>query len=53
MANIIFPPDLASVIILPLMFFHQMQLVACSLLAKRFANQAAAASSAPEPEARP
>ncbi|MDR2456074.1 MAG: bile acid:sodium symporter, partial [Deltaproteobacteria bacterium] len=44
MANIIFSPELASVIILPLMFFHQMQLVACSLLARRFANQAAALS---------
>jgi sodium/bile acid cotransporter 7 len=42
MANIIFSPDLASVIILPLMFFHQMQLVACSLLARRFADRAAA-----------
>ena len=40
MANIIFPPELASVIILPLMFFHQMQLVACSLLARRYANAA-------------
>ena len=39
MANIIFSPELASVIILPLMFFHQMQLVACSLLARRFANK--------------
>jgi sodium/bile acid cotransporter 7 len=47
MANIIFPPDLASVIILPLMFFHQMQLVACSLLARRYAA-AAAARSGPE-----
>ncbi|MDR2443158.1 MAG: bile acid:sodium symporter [Deltaproteobacteria bacterium] len=37
MANIIFPPELAGVIILPLMFFHQMQLVVCSLLAKRYA----------------
>jgi sodium/bile acid cotransporter 7 len=39
MANIIFPPELASVIILPLMLFHQMQLVACSLLAKRLAGR--------------
>jgi sodium/bile acid cotransporter 7 len=41
MANVIFSPALASVIILPLMIFHQMQLVACSLLARRMALQAA------------
>jgi sodium/bile acid cotransporter 7 len=36
MANIIFSPALASVIILPLMIFHQMQLIACSFLARHF-----------------
>ncbi|MDR1656077.1 MAG: bile acid:sodium symporter [Deltaproteobacteria bacterium] len=40
MANIIFPPHLAGVIILPLMFFHQMQLVACSFLARHYASKA-------------
>jgi sodium/bile acid cotransporter 7 len=37
MANIIFPTDLASVIILPLMIFHQMQLLACSYIARKLA----------------
>ena len=39
MANIIFPVDLASTIILPLMVFHQMQLMACAWIARRLARQ--------------
>jgi sodium/bile acid cotransporter 7 len=35
MANIIFTPALASAIILPLMVFHQMQLLTCAYLARR------------------
>ncbi|MDR1111418.1 MAG: bile acid:sodium symporter [Deltaproteobacteria bacterium] len=38
MANIIFSPELASVIILPLMVFHQMQLLACSYISRRLAR---------------
>ncbi|MDR3204010.1 MAG: bile acid:sodium symporter [Deltaproteobacteria bacterium] len=34
MANVIFTPSMASVIILPLMIFHQLQLVVCSFLAR-------------------
>jgi sodium/bile acid cotransporter 7 len=41
MANIIFTPALASVIILPLMIFHQMQLIACSFLARHYASDKA------------
>ena len=35
MANVIFPAALASTIILPLMVFHQMQLMACAWIARR------------------
>jgi sodium/bile acid cotransporter 7 len=38
MANIIFSPELASVIVLPLMIFHQMQLLACSYISRRLAR---------------
>jgi len=38
MANIIFPAALASTIILPLMVFHQMQLMACAWIARRLAR---------------
>lgn len=38
MANIIFPAALASTIILPLMVFHQMQLMVCAWLARRLAR---------------
>ncbi|MDR0549882.1 MAG: bile acid:sodium symporter [Deltaproteobacteria bacterium] len=37
MANIIFPPGLASSIILPLMVFHQLQLLTCAYLARQIA----------------
>ncbi|MDR0355194.1 MAG: bile acid:sodium symporter, partial [Deltaproteobacteria bacterium] len=42
MANVIFPPSVASVIILPLMVFHQMQLVACSLISRKMGRAGAA-----------
>lgn len=35
MANIIFPPALALSLILPLMIFHQLQLMVCALIARR------------------
>jgi sodium/bile acid cotransporter 7 len=38
MANIIFSPELASVIILPLMVFHQTQLLACSYISRKLAD---------------
>lgn len=41
MANIIFPADLASTIVLPLMVFHQMQLMVCAWLARRLADSKA------------
>ncbi len=42
MANIIFPASVASTIILPLMVFHQMQLMACAWIARRLARGDAA-----------
>ncbi|MDR3135376.1 MAG: bile acid:sodium symporter [Deltaproteobacteria bacterium] len=36
-ANIVFSPQLASVIILPLMIFHQTQLLACSYISRKLA----------------
>lgn len=39
MANVIFPPALAATIILPLMVFHQMQLMACAFIAKKLAEK--------------
>ncbi|MDR1044678.1 MAG: bile acid:sodium symporter [Candidatus Adiutrix sp.] len=50
MANIIFPPGLASVIILPLMVFHQMQLMACALIARRLAAETGAGAENALPE---
>jgi len=41
MANVIFPAALASTIILPLMVFHQMQLMACAWIARHLAAQKA------------
>ncbi|MEP7247967.1 MAG: bile acid:sodium symporter family protein [Gammaproteobacteria bacterium] len=42
MANILFPAATAGLVILPLMIFHQMQLVVCSVIARRYARQVAA-----------
>ncbi len=37
MAGILFPPASVGLIVLPLMMFHQIQLMACALIAQRFA----------------
>jgi sodium/bile acid cotransporter 7 len=39
MANILFPAALVGPIVLPVMLFHQIQLMACAVLARRFAAQ--------------
>jgi sodium/bile acid cotransporter 7 len=39
MAAILFPPATAGVMILPLMLYHQMQLIACAFIAKRYAQR--------------
>lgn len=40
MANIIFPATTVGLIVLPLMLFHQMQLMVCAALARRYARRA-------------
>ena len=40
MARVLFPPAQAGVILLPMMLFHQMQLMACAFLARRYAREA-------------
>ncbi len=42
MANVIFSASLASTIILPLMVFHQMQLMVCAWIARRLAAESSA-----------
>jgi solute carrier family 10 (sodium/bile acid cotransporter), member 7 len=37
MAGILFPPAVAGVIVLPLMIFHQLQLMVCAVLAQHYA----------------
>ncbi len=39
MGAILFPPAIAGVMILPLMLYHQMQLIACSFIAQRYAQR--------------
>ncbi|PVM88945.1 bile acid:sodium symporter [Caulobacter radicis] len=41
MAGILFPGATAGVLVLPLMIFHQIQLMACSVLAQRYAARPA------------
>lgn len=40
MANAIFPAASVGAIVLPIMLFHQIQLIACSVLAQRYAKRA-------------
>jgi sodium/bile acid cotransporter 7 len=39
MANILFPAAMVGPVVLPLMLFHQIQLMACAYLARRFADR--------------
>lgn len=43
MAGVLFPAATAGLVLLPLMLFHQIQLMACAVIAQRYANR-------PEPE---
>jgi sodium/bile acid cotransporter 7 len=45
MAGVLFPPALLGPMVLPLMLFHQMQLMVCAVLAQRYAIR----SEVPEP----
>lgn len=40
MANVLFTAQVAGAIVLPLMVFHQMQLMVCGVLAQRYARRA-------------
>jgi sodium/bile acid cotransporter 7 len=44
MAGVLFPPALLGPMILPLMLFHQMQLMVCAVLAQRYAKRSAQGS---------
>jgi sodium/bile acid cotransporter 7 len=39
MASVLFPPGEVGMIVLPLMLFHQLQLMACAWLARRYAER--------------
>ena len=51
MANVLFAGQAVGVIVLPLMLFHQIQLMACAALARRYAARGAAAAGQPRPRA--
>ena len=46
MATVLFDPSTVGVVLLPIMIFHQMQLMVCAVLAKRYAR-------GPRPQAAP
>ncbi|GAB50806.1 bile acid:sodium symporter family protein [Atlantibacter hermannii] len=39
MANILFPTSVIGMMVLPLMIFHQIQLMVCAVMARRYKNQ--------------
>ena len=47
MASILFPPASVGLIVLPLMLFHQLQLMACAVLAQRYAARPSPSPLAP------
>lgn len=51
MANVLFTPATVGLAVLPLMLFHQIQLMVCAVLAQRYARQADAAATSDEKEA--
>jgi sodium/bile acid cotransporter 7 len=44
MASVLFAPHVAGAIVLPLMLFHQLQLMVCAVLARRYARRASSAA---------
>ena len=48
-ANILFSGNAVGVIVLPLMLFHQIQLMACAVLARRYARQSGETAAALKP----
>jgi sodium/bile acid cotransporter 7 len=51
MANVLFASSAVGAIVLPLMLFHQIQLMVCAVLAQRYALQASAVPADSTPEA--
>jgi sodium/bile acid cotransporter 7 len=49
MANVLFPGAVVGVLVLPVIVFHQVQLLACALLARRYATQSATSSNIRNP----
>ena len=49
MAGVLFPAAQVGAIILPLMLFHQIQLIACAVIARRYADRATAETAAVPP----
>jgi sodium/bile acid cotransporter 7 len=49
MASAIFAGQNIGAIVLPVMLFHQIQLMACAVIAQRYAARKAAASAMPVP----
>ena len=52
MANILFPAAAVGVIVLPLMVFHQVQLMVCSFIAQRYKKKNDAALQASQPQGK-
>jgi sodium/bile acid cotransporter 7 len=51
MANVLFTPATVGLAVLPLMLFHQIQLMVCAVLAQRYARQQDAAATSNEKDA--
>jgi sodium/bile acid cotransporter 7 len=52
MATVLFAGQSAGLIVLPLMLFHQVQLMACAAMARRYAGQAGAGTAHPAATSR-
>jgi sodium/bile acid cotransporter 7 len=53
MANILFPSASVGIIVLPLMIFHQVQLMVCSMLAQRYKKAGEKLAAKQQMEAKP
>ena len=48
MASALFAPELAGAMVVPLLLYHQVQLILCAILARRWATRDRAASPGPQ-----
>ncbi|MDX6748392.1 bile acid:sodium symporter family protein [Geminicoccaceae bacterium 1502E] len=53
MAAVLFPAGMVGLVVLPLMLFHQLQLMVCAVMAQRYAARAERLAPAGEPAAAP